>query len=113
MPYTIYAAPRLTWRYRDGWAHEDQWGNPQRFKVLAPRVTRHAEEYDEVDTVLYRVIGDKRADQKLQAKALNDYFSGSSCRHEYDCCGCVSTYASVRRVKPGIFSVLVSGTRNY
>lgn len=115
MAYIIHAAPRLTHKYRDGWAHEDQWGNPITFKVLAPRMTEAPgeEEYDEGGTHLYRVIGHKRMDKQAQVDALRSYFNGSKCRHEHDCCGCATTYANVRPVGRGQFSVRVRLTFNY
>lgn len=115
MAYIIHAAPRLTHKYRDGWAHEDQWGDSIQFKVLAGRMTElpGEEEYDEGGVYLARVVGHKRMDKKVQAEALRSHFSGSRCRHEYDCCGCASNYASVRYVGRGEFSVRIRTTYNY
>lgn len=112
MSAILIASARRTYRYRDAWDHLDAWGDPMRFKVLGGRVTRQAEQYDEVDTVVYRVIGTKRGNQAEQAQALRDTMGGSRCRHDYDCCGCITTHASVRRLRPGVFFVRLTGYRN-
>lgn len=113
MAHIIHAAPRLTHKYRDGWADEDQWGDPIAFKVLAGRMTEEPSGYDDGGVYLARVVGHKRMDKALQADALASHFSGSSCQHEYDCCGCVSTYASARHVGGGEFSVRIRIGYNY
>lgn len=112
MSTQLIASARRTYKYRDGWSHMDEWGKPLKFKILGGRITRLAEQYDEVDTYVFRAIGDKRGDQAEQAQALRDTYSGSGCRHDYDCCGCVTRYATVRRLRPGVFFVRLSGYRN-
>jgi hypothetical protein len=110
---TITASPRLTFGYRDGWSHLDSWGDSMKFKVLGGRIIEAGNSYDEGGRVLYHVVGDKRADQATQLDALRSYFSGSSCRHEHDCCGCASTSASIKPIRPGLFTVLVRTSYNY
>lgn len=114
MAQHFHAARRWTYHYRDGAAHLDQWGQYLPFKMLgAPRLTEEAQDYDEGDTLLYWVIGNKHADIEEQREALLDHFSGSNCRHEHDCCGCASRYASVRHVGRGRFTVRITVTFNY
>ena len=113
MAHIIHAAPRITYDYDDGWSDEDQWGDPIAFKVLAGRMTEEPTSYDDGGTYLARVVGHKRMDKDLQAHALRSHFSGSSCRHEHDCCGCPSTHASVRHVGRGEFSVRIRISYNY
>jgi len=113
MAFTFTASVRLTSRYVGTHLHLDQWGPPMRFKALEPKVVDAGNGYDEAETSLIRVIGDKKADQRLQAKALTHELTSHGCAHEYDCCGCISTSARVRRVRPGIFSVLLHSSRNY
>lgn len=109
----IYPAVRLTHRYRDAWSHLDAWGEPMKFKALAHRTIREPLDFDDGGVIGFTVIGDKRRDQLQQAEALREHFSGSRCRHEYDCCGCASHYASVRITGRGRFFVRVSTTFNY
>jgi hypothetical protein len=113
MPHTFFASIRMTHRYVGTYSHLDQWGSPMRFKALEPKVIDQGNDYDDAGSVLIRVIGDKKADQRLQAKALTHELTRYGCSHEYDCCGCISTSARVRHVRPGIFSVLLRSTRNY
>lgn len=113
MSAVLFASARRTYHYRDAWDRLDLWGEPLRFKTLGGRVTRQAEQYDEVDTFVFRAIGDKRGDQAEQAQALRDTLSGSNCSHEHDCCGCTTYRASVRRLRPGVFFVRVTGYRNF
>lgn len=113
MALTIRAAARRTHKYRDGWASLDDWSESHQFKMLGGCVVREGNGIDDEGAILHRVIGSKTVDQELQARALHDTLSGSNCRHDFDCCGCRSTWARVRRVKPGIFSVLITTSRNY
>lgn len=112
MAFTFTAAPRLTHRYVGTYSHLDKWGAPMRFKALEPKVIDPGNDYDDAGSILIRVIGDKKADQRLQAIALTQELTRYGCAHEYDCCGCISTSARVRHVRPGIFSVLLRSTRN-
>ena len=114
MVTTFAASPRLTHGYRDGWDHLDTWGEELRFKLLgAGRVTRAPVGYDDGGTVLYHVVGSKRADSQTQIRALYSTFGGSQCRHEHDCCGCASISARVRQVRPGLFTVHCRTSYNY
>lgn len=88
-------------------------GEYYRFKVLASRVWSSGNGYDEGSHSSFRVIGSKRLSQSDQRLALSASINRSSCNHDYDCCGCASTYALVRKVKRGIFSVEAQTTYNY
>lgn len=88
-------------------------GNYYRFKALASRVFEPGNGYDEGMHSSFRVIGSKRLSQDDQRQTLSDHIAGSRCSHDYDCCGCASTYARVRKVKPGVFAVQARTTYNY
>ena len=88
-------------------------GNYYRFKVLGDRVWSLGNGYDEGRSSSFRVIGSKRLSQDDQRQTLSDHITYSRCIHDYDCCGCASTYALVRKVKPGIFAVQARTTYNY
>lgn len=114
MAHTFKANERLTNHYNDDYAHLDQWSDRRfTFKILGGRQTENGNGFDYDGSMLYRVIGDKRLNQKAQERALYDSLSHHGCSHEYDCCECQSTTASIRRVGRGIFSVLLSYSRNY
>ena len=113
MAINIWARLRLTHRYIDDYSHMDKWGKHFGFKVLGGKVIEQGNGYDYLGAIKHRIIGSKTLDQDAQAQALRDYFSHHGCSHEWDCCGCTSQTARVRRIKPGIFSMLISTSRNY
>ena len=94
-------------------AESPKTGDYYRFKALASRVFEPGNGYDEGRQESFRVIGSKRLSQADQQRALLNSIAGSRCSHDYDCCGCASTYARVRKVKPGIFAVQARTTYNY
>lgn len=83
------------------------------FKALPGRVVTEDTGYDDAGSVVYRVIGSKHIDARLQADALRAHFHYDHCTHEWDCCGCYSQYARVKPIGRGVFSVLIRGSRNY
>lgn len=113
MPRTIHAQLRLTHRYVGTYSHLDNWGDAFTFKELRGRVTEAPLGYDDGGVYMMRVIGNKRGDQQEQRQALRDYYTREGCSHDYDCCGCASTHAQVRKTKAGIFSVRVRTSYNY
>ena len=82
-------------------------------KVLGGVTLKQGNGYDEGETMRVRVIGPKNVDQKRLADAIRETLGSHGCAHEYDCCGCLSTYAQVTKVKRGIFSVLLTESFNY
>lgn len=79
---------RKTFKYRDGWSHEDNWNYLGAIKLTPPKITRRGEEYDEGDTYVRYARLPAGVDAKRYARAVEDTMRGSNCRHEYDCCGC-------------------------
>ena len=94
-------------------AESPETGNYYRFKALASRVFEPGNGYDEGRQESFRVIGSKRLSQADQRQTLSEHLNYSRCSHDYDCCGCASTYARVSKVKPGIFAVQARTTYNY
>ena len=94
-------------------AESPETGNYYRFKALASRVFEPGNGYDEGRQERFRVIGSKRLSQADQRQTLSKHLNYSRCSHDYDCCGCASTYARVSKVKPGIFAVQARTTYNY
>ena len=94
-------------------AESPKTGDYYRFKALASRVFEPGNGYDEGQKASFRVIGSKRLSQDDQRQTLSEHLNYSRCSHDYDCCGCASTYARVRKVKPGIFAVQARTTYNY
>ena len=104
---------RVTHTYVDKYAHLDQWGESFTFKALEPKLIATGDGYDHGPVHVQRFIGSKSADQKSQIKALYDNLSYSGCSHEYDCCGCASVHASIRKVRRGVFTALLRTSFNY
>ena len=100
--------------YDDGWVREDQWGDSIQFKVLAGRMTEVAREPATTTAASYP--GPRRRPKRMDKGPGRGPAATSRarvCRHEYDCCGCASTFASVRHVGRGEFSVRIRTTYNY
>jgi hypothetical protein len=108
---------RLTHQFADGWAHEDEWRRVATFTVLPARLVEKPRANDEAGTYIVHVISprpitSKREMDRIRA-ALADTFSGSSCRHEHDCCGCKSTWARVVHNDRRRFVLRLRITRNF
>lgn len=113
MAEITYFRPRLTHKYISQYDHLDEWGDPMRFKILGRKFVEEGNGYDYLGAYRMRVIGSKKLDQDLQAQAIAQNMGYSGCTHEYDCCGCHSVSARVKKVRRGVFSVLISTSRNY
>lgn len=116
MPHTL--SIRKSNKYRAGWGYLDEWEDFGTFEVIARgEDTREPDEDDYCFAFCTHLIVDVQLDQpeplEKTMQALRDYHSGSSCTHEYDCCGCISTWAAVQHINENRYHVLVSGSRNY
>jgi len=93
---------RVTHKYRDGWSSMDEWDVLGTARVVRSYDERLAEDdEDDAGTVLLVEVklndGDPAvANADTVRRALEDTFAGSSCTHDWDCCGCVSTHARAR-----------------
>ena len=113
MSHIVHLERRITHRYVGTYQHLDEWRYVGKAKVLAPRVIDEGNDYDDVGTYLMHAHIPAGQDPKQTQRALADYFTSEGCAHEYDCCGCVSTRARVKRLTPRTFSILVRKSRNY
>ena len=113
MAQTLHLYNRLTHKYNPGWSHLDDHRYVGSVKLLGGRITERSEDYDEGDTWLLRVVTPAKLKHTDLTQALRDTMGGSSCTHEYDCCGCASRHASVKRISPRAYSVRISVTYNY
>ena len=105
---------RKTRRYVAGWAHEDEWEDIGSFDIVA-KSDPDVDEYDacEGTRVVLFVEVDTDASPEQIRDALHASFSGSSCRHEYDCCGCWSTFATATHINHNLWRVETRSSRNY
>lgn len=109
---------RKTHKYNSGWRHMDEWQNIGTMEVLrtyAEQLGEFADAYEEPGTVLLvRVKPDAQVtDADTVRRALESTLSGSNCTHDWDCCGCVSTYATARLLHTDTWLVQQTHTRNY
>jgi hypothetical protein len=104
---------RLTNRYADGWRHLDTEEFTGTVKVLGVTRQTEGEGYDDGGSYRYRVVAPSALKGKDLTRAIGQSMGGSGCRHEYDCCGCATHRASVKRVSPREYAVRVRVSYNY
>jgi hypothetical protein len=105
---------RHTFRYADGWSSNDQHSYLHTVRAPAPRVIE--EDWGWGGVLLYTLKVPGQLSRKEHARikrAIYHTLGGSSCRHEWDCCGCLRRTVSVQRVSQREYSVRVSAYRNY
>lgn len=110
---TIPVYERVTRNYRDGWKyldHEEFVGN---VRVTPPRLVREPDAEDFGDEGTYIMHARTAPGSPNIREALHDTFSGTNCRHEYDCCGCIFRHARVRKVGPRDYVIRQTVSRNY
>ena len=104
---------RTTFKYVAGWSHLDEWdqiGSYTHESAKPERWDDYGESYSQF--MIVRVDAPNEIDGAIR-EALRDSMSGSRCRHEHDCCGCVSRDVSrVRKLRGGKWAVRLSGSRN-
>jgi hypothetical protein len=111
---------RITNRYAPGWDSEDEWQDIEwqdigTVKILGRRnfsVDYHGDSAYWTERAIVPRETIKRYGVKAIEKAFSNTLSSSRCRHEHDCCGCVS-YHSYAEYKGGKeFLVRGSSSRN-
>ena len=112
---TITLSLRRTSRYADGYDYLDAWEDLTSARMTPVRVTRPGNGFDDagVYTVEIRVPARSRLDPVDVMQAIRDTLGGTSCRHEHDCCGCVTRYAGARRVGRHRYLAHVRLSRNF
>ena len=81
--------------------------------MLAPTSYTEPEGYDDGGAARFRVVAPSALKGTDLSRSIAQTMSGSGCRHEHDCCGCASHYASVRRVSQREYAVQVRTSYNY
>lgn len=113
MAAMIYLRKRMTHKYRDGWSGLDQWNHVGTVKELAARRLEEPRDFDDGGVVGITVRAPAALARTDLRDALASYYSGSSCQHEHDCCGCAFYRASVRRTGRRDYFIRVSIGYNY
>jgi len=109
----IHLHKRLTNRYVGTYRHLDQWAYVGVVKLLGGRLVDEGNGIDDTGTYVSRVVAPVSLKHRDLRRAIRSHFSQSGCAHEYDCCGCTSTSANVRRVSPREYVLTLSYSRNY
>jgi hypothetical protein len=108
--HQINVYKRLTHKFTLGWSHEDEWDTGTAVKILPLKMVAST---DDTDTFTQRVIAPSSHRKTDLSHAIASTLSRSGCRHEHDCCGCVSYHAIVRRVSAREYVARVNAYRNY
>ena len=107
---------RRTFRYAYGWASLDQHSYFHTVRAPAPRVIEEDWGGEHAGVLRYtlKVPGQlSRKEHTALKRAIYHTMGGSTCRHEWDCCGCIRRMVSVQRVSKREYSVRISAYRNY
>ncbi|PNG49947.1 MULTISPECIES: hypothetical protein [unclassified Variovorax] len=94
MGYDFEGYKRLTHRFRQGWASEDEHEHVGRFRVLNVRhqaPSDHEAEYGSGGQSFITVRAPRAVSADIVAQVLRDNFA-TGCRCEHDCCGHTSSY---------------------
>lgn len=111
--HTEHLYARKTHRYVDTYRHLDRRDFVAAVRVTPPRQVREPESYDDGGDYIVHVRAPAAAADKNLSQALRDTLSYQGCHHEYDCCGCKSQRASVRRIGRRDYVVRLSVGFNY
>jgi hypothetical protein len=98
---------RKTNKFNDGWSCLEDWEDVGEVSLHRCSKTERNGNY----TMRFLVVNDNHLAGDL-SQAIRDTLSGSNCRHEFDCCGCASRSASVKR-KNNVYKVTVTVTHNF
>ncbi len=104
---------RLTRRYVDEYRHLDAAEYVGTVKLLAGRQILEPQDFDDGGSRRYRVVAPRELASTDLSDAIADTFSHYGCSHEYDCCGCASHSASVRRVSRREYTMTIHTSYNY
>lgn len=92
-------APQITNKFRSGWSNLEQYGDSFVVKVLKWKRVKTVNNDEEQEKRVTTVIAPRTVSDKEVELALYDHFSGSSCRHSHDCCGCPIVRADVKKTQ--------------
>ena len=108
--HSINIYRRLTHKFSLGWSHEDEWETAAPVKILPLKLVAST---DDSDTFTQRVIAPSSHRKTDLSRAIASTLSRSGCRHEYDCCGCISFRATVRRISAREYVARIVATPNF
>ena len=104
---------RKTTKYRDGWSGNDQWDYLTTLKLTPAKCIRVAADYDDGGAYVSYARIPIRVNKMNLLQSVEQTMSGSNCRHEHDCCGCITRYTEARMIKPRIMKITTNISYNY
>lgn len=112
---TVNLFTRLTRKYRDGWSSNDAWDFLATVKVTPPKVVREPseEEFSDGGSTVRFMRAPSGVNKKLLLQAIRDTMTTSRCRHDYDCCGCRSSYVVPRFIDNRTIAIVENISYNY
>ena len=111
--YDLQIYTRKSHTYASGWDWLDQWEFVGTARITPPKVVREGNAFDFAGVALQWAQLPAGVDAAAAAQAIVDTLSVSNCRHEYDCCGCLSQTATIVRRNRRRLLVRTSAWRNY
>lgn len=110
---STYLTVRLTHKYTAGWCYMDKHFTVGSAEVLLAGTSPNSNVDAWTELVLIGVKTDKPYRQVNIVRAIHSTFSGTCCRHEHDCCGCVYTQVvEVEALPAGRYLVTLAKERN-
>lgn len=109
---TQHLYKRTTFRYRDGFAGNDNWEYIGQARMTPPRTTRRGADFDDGGTFVQHVKVSRGVKREDAINALQNLYM-SHCQHDYDCCGCAHYSTAVMRVAPRRYVMTVRVGYNY
>lgn len=110
---TLHLYNRLTWKYVDSCRDMDEHRYIGSVKMLGGTKIAEGNDYDIGDTWKFRIVAPSTLKNVNLASALRSTLSHHGCHHDYDCCGCASVSAIVRRVNKREYFVSLHTSYNY
>jgi len=110
---SIHLYERTSFHYRDAYRDLDSEEYVGEVKLLGGRVTREPRDFDDGGVRTHRVVAPSPLAGRDLTRAINTHFTHSGCTHDWDCCGCATTYATTKRVSKREYVVSISTSYNY
>ena len=106
----LHLYKRLTHKYQDGWSSLDESVYIGTAKMLSRRMLKDNGIDGRVH--LTRVIAPASLGSTDLSDVISSTLSYSRCKHDFDCCGCATVSASVKKLSRRQYSVRLSTAYN-
>lgn len=109
----VHAYARTSHRYIDEFKHLDSERFVATVRLTPRKMTAEGDGYDSGGTYVQYLRVPLGVNTKDLERALHDTMGYTGCTHDYDCCGCASSYISTKLVAPRKMMVRTSVSFNY